>query len=107
MVNDRFFEILTQISHNFYCRRRNSCNECLQNFIAIDEELTEKSAKNIQCWWKLTANYILAVTLNQDHMIFADFSVNSESISLKFCKAQRPFSIQILSNSSKDFAKLY
>ena len=27
----------------------------LQNFMEIDQELTEKSAKNTQRWWKLTA----------------------------------------------------
>ena len=35
-------------------KRRNTCKECLQNFMEIDLELTEKSAKN-QRWWKLTA----------------------------------------------------
>ena len=29
--------------------------ECLQDFMEIDLELTEKSAKNTQRWWKLTA----------------------------------------------------
>ena len=49
------FEILIQISRNFQGRRRNSWKECLQNIMEIDLELTEKSAKNTQRWWKLTA----------------------------------------------------
>ena len=34
--------------------RRNTRKKCLQNFMEIDLELTEKSAKN-QRWWKLAA----------------------------------------------------
>ena len=55
MSNGLPFEILIQISRNFQGRRRNSWKECLQNFMKIDLELTEKSAKNTQRWWKLTA----------------------------------------------------
>ena len=43
---------------------------------------------------KIKQNIILAVTLNQDRIIFADFSVNSETDFLEFLKS--PFSIQIL-----------
>ena len=47
----------------------------------IDLELTEKSAKNTQRWWKLTATIDLyryiRRQINQDRMIFGDFSVNS------------------------------
>ena len=38
--------------------RRNTCKECLQNFMEIDQEFTEKSAKNTQRWWKLTATKV-------------------------------------------------
>ena len=50
----------------------------------IDLELTEKSAKNTQRW-KLTAT-IVAVNFHQRWVFFADFSVNSESIFMKFYK---------------------
>ena len=33
---------------------QNTCKDRLQNFMDIDQELTEKSVKNTQCWWKLT-----------------------------------------------------
>ena len=46
------------ISRDFQSRHRNSCKECLQNFMEIDLELTEKSAKNTQRWWKLTATIV-------------------------------------------------
>ena len=46
--NGLTFEILIQISRNFQGRRR-------KIFMKIDLELTEKSAKNTQRWWKLTA----------------------------------------------------
>ena len=49
------FEILTQISQNYLDRRRNSCKECLQNFMYIVQESSERSEKNTQSWWKLTA----------------------------------------------------
>ena len=55
MSNGLAFEILIQISRNFQGRRQNIWKECLQNFMEIDLELTEKSAKNTQRWWKLTA----------------------------------------------------
>ena len=55
MSNGLTFEILIQISRNFQGMRRYSWKECLQNFMEIDLELTEKSAKNTQRWWKLTA----------------------------------------------------
>ena len=55
MSNGLTFEILIQISQNFQGRRRNSWKEYVQNFMEIDLELTEKSAKNTQRWWKLTA----------------------------------------------------
>ena len=48
MSNGLTFEILSQISQNFPGRRRNTCKECLQNFMKIDEELTEKSVKNTE-----------------------------------------------------------
>ena len=48
MSNGLTFEILTQISRNFLGRRRNSWKECLQDFMEIDQELSEKSAKNTQ-----------------------------------------------------------
>ena len=68
----------------------------------IDFELTEKSAKNTQRWWKLTAtigliffheninhlytNKVTLKVINQDRMFFADFSVNCQPIFMKFCK---------------------
>ena len=55
MSNSLTFEILIQILRNFQGRRRNSSKECLHNFMKIDLELTEISAKNTQRWWKLTA----------------------------------------------------
>ena len=45
LSNGLAFGMLHQISQNFPSRRRNTCKECLQNFIEIDQELTEKSAK--------------------------------------------------------------
>ena len=53
--NGLTFEIPIQISRNFQGRRRNTCIQCLKNFMEIDSESTEKSAKNTQRWWKLTA----------------------------------------------------
>ena len=58
MSNSLTFEILIQISQNFQERRRNTLKVCLQNFIEIDLELTEKSAKNTHRWWKLTATIV-------------------------------------------------
>ena len=55
MSNGLTFEILTQIPQG---RRRNTCKECLQNFMEMDCELTEKSAKNTQPWWKLKATMV-------------------------------------------------
>ena len=55
MSNGLTFKIFIQITRNFQGRRRNSSKECLQNFMKIDSELTEKSAKNTHRWWKLTA----------------------------------------------------
>ena len=55
MSNGLTFEILIQILRNFQGRRRNAWKDSLQNFMEIDLELTEKSAKNTQRWWKLTA----------------------------------------------------
>ena len=52
-----------QISRNLQGKRRNTYTECLQNFMEIDLELTEKSAKNTQRWWKLTAT--IEVNYNQ------------------------------------------
>ena len=49
MSNGLTFEILIQIS-----------KEGLQNFMKIDLELTEKSAKNTQQWWRLTATIVPA-----------------------------------------------
>ena len=56
MSNGLAFEILIQILQNFQGRRRNTWKDSLQNFMEIDSELTEKSAKNTQRWWKLTAS---------------------------------------------------
>ena len=55
MSNGLTFEILIQILQNFQGRRRNTWKDSLLNFVEIDLELTEKSAKNTQRWWKLTA----------------------------------------------------
>ena len=55
MSNGLTFEILIQILQNFQGRRRNTWKDSLLNFMEIDSELTEKSAKNTQRWWKLTA----------------------------------------------------
>ena len=55
MSNGLTFEILIQILQNFQGRHRNTLKDSLQNFMEIDLELTEKSAKNTQRWWKLTA----------------------------------------------------
>ena len=60
MSNGLAFEIIIQISQNFQGRCRNTCKLCLQNFMVVDQELTEKSVKNTQRWWKLTAT-IMAV----------------------------------------------
>ena len=65
------FEMLTQISRNLLGRRRNSWKECLQNFMYIDQELSEKLAKNTQRWWKLTATIIFFGVLK----LFFDFFV--------------------------------
>ena len=54
---------LTQISQNFQGKRRNTCKECLQNFMGIDQKLNEKSAKNTQRWWKLSATIYLTVEM--------------------------------------------
>ena len=48
MSNGLTFELLIQILRNYQGRRRNTCKECLQNFMEINLELTEKSAKNTQ-----------------------------------------------------------
>ena len=56
--NGLTFEILIQISWNFQGRCRNTWKECLQNFMEIDLELTEKSAENTQRWWKVTATIV-------------------------------------------------
>ena len=58
MSNGLTFEILIQILQNFKGRRRNTWKDSLLNFIEIDLELTDKSAKNTQRWWKLTATII-------------------------------------------------
>ena len=55
MSNGLTFEILIQILQNFKGRRRNTWKDSLLNFMEIDLELTDKSAKNTQRWWKLTA----------------------------------------------------
>ena len=55
MSNGLTFEILIQILQNFQGRRRNTWKDSLPNFMEIDLELTEKSTKNTQRWWKLTA----------------------------------------------------
>ena len=70
MSNSLTFEILIQISQNFQERRRNTLKVCLQNFIEIDLELTEKSAKNTHRWWKLTA------TISFSFLSFAKFHQN-------------------------------
>ena len=36
----------------------------MQTFLAIGQELTEKSAKNTQRWWKLTAG-IVAISVER------------------------------------------
>ena len=46
MSNRLTFEILTQ------GKRQNTCNDSKQNFMEIDQELTEKSAKKTQRWWE-------------------------------------------------------
>ena len=58
MSNGPTFEILMQILRNFQGRRRNTWKDSFQNFMEIDLELTEKSAKNTQRWWKLTATVV-------------------------------------------------
>ena len=58
MSNGLTFEILIQILRNFQGRRRNTWKDSLLNFMEIDLELTEKSAKNTQRWWKLTATIV-------------------------------------------------
>ena len=58
----------------------------------IDLEFTEKSARNTQRWWKLTATITLpAVRLpcKLYRMFVADFSVNSQPILIKFIKDYR------------------
>ena len=59
MSNGLTFEILIQILQNFQGRRRNTWKDGLLNFMEIDLELTEKSAKNTQRWWKLTATIVV------------------------------------------------
>ena len=85
MSNGLTFEILIQISRNFQGRRRNSWKVCLQNFMEIDLELTEKSAKNTQRWWKLTATigYSLSDGGGWSKMKVS-FSVSSQSILNRF-----------------------
>ena len=60
---------------------------------------------NIFCFYLYSHSdmYILAVTLYQDRMIFADFSVNSQLISLKFSTANSKSCLNI----GKNFATLY
>ena len=53
-----------------------------------ENQLTEKSAKNMRSWL-ITFNVtlgIVAVNFHQRWVFFAHFSVNSKSISMKFCK---------------------
>ena len=63
MSNGLTFKILIQISQNFQGKHRSTCKKCLQNFMGIDVELTAKSAKNTQRWWKLTATIYLVLLL--------------------------------------------
>ena len=59
MSNGLTFELHTQISRIFQGKHRNTCKDCLQNFMEIDQELSEKSAENTQRWWKLTATIVV------------------------------------------------
>ena len=80
----------------------------------MDSEVCKRSQRKtappietLELCVRLLTDIILAVELkliNQDCMIFADFSVNFEPISLKFCKGHLFYSNP---HSGKNFAKLY
>ena len=88
MSNGLTFEILIQILQNFQGRRRNTWKDSLLNFMEIDLELTEKSAKNTQLY-ELMSMTIVKVTLNPSIsrcMFFAHCSSYFHPIFMKFDK---------------------
>ena len=59
-----------------------------ENRLIIDGEINEKHALSVECGPGQCQGivYIVAVNFHQRWVFFADFSVDSKSISMKFCK---------------------
>ena len=69
----------------YECRLERKIFCCSVSQIQINAEKTHKKGKNVFFGHTYQVSYTRR-QINQDRMIFSDFSVNSKVIFLKFCK---------------------